>query len=486
MSNPSDGPDAAARTGQQAGPAVGPLTGPARGLAIAGVALTLIGYLLGFFGGVQMQAFTFTGWLLLAGGLLGATSLLPALTWTLTPAAVLAVMGALECLVQILNPSTLGGATSSFGPVTIIFVVVGLLEAAVLAGALLVCHDVLKLGRGGAEAKPAAGQYGSGRYGQVPYGQQGYGQFGYGQQAYGQAGYGPQPGAGLPGAGQQPGGGQPGYGQPGPAGSPQPAGAGQAGVEQQGYGQQPGGGQAGYGQAGYGQPGYGQQPANPQAYVAPGYPPLSGYGQAGYGQQAAAGQPQAAPPYGGAAHQGGAGYPSGRSEAWQQPAQVPPGGQSVPSGPQQGAGQPDQSELATQAFAAGLGQVSSGQGTSGPGAAAAPQTEEPTSQFRTSNPEPGQFTPLGSGAPEPRGQPSMPGQAVDQASDMTVQDSPSAALLRPTKRLDRQEGLDPRSAGVSQTGGEGAGQGGEWVGPAAAGRAPGPDSDRTARSDGSG
>ena len=322
MSNPSDGPEVTAQISQVAEPTAGPLNGPARGLLIAGMALAVIGYLLGFVDGAQIPAATPPGWLLLAGGLLGATALVPALTGALLAAAVLAALGALECLIEVFNPIPGGTGTAVVGAMSVVLAVFGVLEAAALAGALLLRHGVLKpIARSGEKRrKPGGDQFGPGQFGPGQPGAPGYGQPGYGPAGYGQPGY------GYPGYGQQPGPGQPSYAQ-----SP-----------------------GGYGQQGYGQPGYGQQQGGPSQ--------LGGYGQPGYPQAGGPVQQGAGPVHGGDAYQGAA-YPSGGPEDWRAPAQ----GNSAPSA-WPGYGQPvsyppsnqNAPNSATQAFQAGGNQPAAG------------------------------------------------------------------------------------------------------------------------------
>jgi hypothetical protein len=277
MDNPSDGPDTTGPAGQRSGSPTEPLTGPARGLTIAGAALAVIGYLLGFVDGAQPLVAGPAGVLLLAGGLLAATTLLPRPAGMLgAVAAVLVVLGVLQGLLWVLTGS------SRVDAVVIIVLLFGFFEALALVGALLMRHGVLKprLRRSGA------------RQGQSGYGQAGYPPPGYGQQAAGGPGY------------QQP---VSPYSGPAYQGGAYPSGrAGEWQQPQPGHAQPPGG-YGGYPAPGAPQAGY---PKPGEGYAAPGYP--GGYGQPPYGGAPA----QSAPPY----------YPPGAPPpASAQPGSPPPG-----------------------------------------------------------------------------------------------------------------------------------------------------------------
>jgi hypothetical protein len=198
--------------------------GPARLLALAGAGLAVVFAVLGFFDssfGFILPAFSS---LVIGGGLLAGTAVLPKVGRVLVPAAVAATTGALQFLVFVIGNGGSG--------ILIAAVVVAFLVAVVVVGATLLDTGIVKAPEPRPTPPPGYGQPSG--YGQYPqgYGQQaGYGQ--YPQQGYGQQSYG----------GQQP----PGYGQQGQPG-------GQYGG-QQGYGQQQ---QQGYPPAGYGQQAQGQ------------------------------------------------------------------------------------------------------------------------------------------------------------------------------------------------------------------------------------
>jgi Family of unknown function (DUF5336) len=248
--------------------------GPARLLALVAAGLAVVFYLLGFFGEIGIVS-GLVGLLVVVGGLLAGSAVLPKAPRVLAPAAVITVSGMLALLQAVVAGNTSG-------------LLVGALVVAFLASLAAVGALLLDAGIVTAPApRPKAPAYG-----QQPYGQQGwnpqpgYGQYGqapgqpeHGQQGYGQQGYGAQPGYGQQGFGAQPG--QPGYGQPG--------------YGQPGYGAQPG-----YGQ----QPGYGAPPAsgssaapswaqpssqNPSSQTPSSQPPSSQTPPVDTGQQAAPG-----------------------------------------------------------------------------------------------------------------------------------------------------------------------------------------------------
>ncbi|MCX6462569.1 MAG: DUF5336 domain-containing protein [Pseudonocardiales bacterium] len=193
--------------------------GPARLLALGAAGLSLVIYLLAFFDSAPALG-SIGGAMLLSGGLLAGSAVLPKAARVLLPAAVLTVVGALMLLLYV-------AASSEFvdnSAIAIIAVVLGFVTAALAVGAYLMDAGVIKAP---APRRTAPAGYG----GQPGYGQQG----GYG----GGPGYGPQPGYG---------GGQPGYGQQQPGQQP-----GAAFGQQSGYGQSGayGAAGAGYG-AGYG------------------------------------------------------------------------------------------------------------------------------------------------------------------------------------------------------------------------------------------
>jgi hypothetical protein len=207
--------------------------GPARLLVIATAALGLVIYLVGFLD--VSVASTFVGVLLIGGGLLAGTTLLPKVGRVLVPAAVIVTTGTLLFLQMVTSGST--------PTVVIIALVLAFLQTVAVIGAVLLDAGLVKAPAPRASTPPGYGQPGG--YGQYPpgYGQPGgYGQYGSPQ------GYGQQPGYG----------GAPGYAQPGQYGQP-------------GYGQQGYGAGAGYGQQQppqgvwgqtHGQPDAGGRPAN--------------------------------------------------------------------------------------------------------------------------------------------------------------------------------------------------------------------------------
>jgi Family of unknown function (DUF5336) len=206
--------------------------GPARLLALVAAGLAVVFYLLGFFGEIGIVS-GLVGLLVVVGGLLAGSAVLPKAPRVLAPAAVITVSGMLALLQAVVAGNTSG-------------LLVGALVVAFLASLAVVGALLLDAGIVTAPApRPKAPAYGQAPYGQQqPYGQQGWNQ----QPGYGQYGQAPgQPEYGQQGYGQQGYGAQPGYGQ-------------------QGYGAQPG--QQGYGQPGYGQQGYGAQPGQQSGYGA--------------------------------------------------------------------------------------------------------------------------------------------------------------------------------------------------------------------------
>jgi Family of unknown function (DUF5336) len=232
-SGSSDAPSSATRSSASE-PQLAP--GPARLLVIITAVLGLLVYLIGFLDlGI---ASTFIGVLIVGGGLLAGTALLPKVGRVLVPAAVLVTTGTLLFLQMV---------TARTAPTAVIIgLVLAFLQTVAVIGAVLLDAGLIKA-PAPRTSKPAG------------YGQAG----GFGQ--YPPPGYGPQGGYGQYGApqgyGQQPGYGAVGYGQPGQPGQP-----GQ-------YGQQPGYGQPGYGAAG----GYGQQQAQGMWGQAPGQPGAGGH-----------------------------------------------------------------------------------------------------------------------------------------------------------------------------------------------------------------
>ncbi|WP_281689095.1 DUF5336 domain-containing protein [Pseudonocardia thermophila] len=198
---PSGSPDPANTPGE-ANADRGPALARLLGLAAAGVALII--YLVDFFATTPLSV-TLPGLMLLGGGLLAGTLALPRVSGVLVPAAVAVITGTLQMLQIVVAGSS--GATS------IIVLVLALLEAALVVGALLLATGAVNA-PAPRPARPAAG-YGP----QPPFGQPGYGQQpGFGQQF---PGYGQQPGFGQ----QQPYGGygQAAYGQQAGYGAPQQA-----------------------------------------------------------------------------------------------------------------------------------------------------------------------------------------------------------------------------------------------------------------------
>ncbi|MFC4942805.1 DUF5336 domain-containing protein [Pseudonocardia sp. GCM10023141] len=154
-----------------------PNPGPVRLLVLITAGLGFVVYLLGFFTEIRLAALL-PGPLLVGGGLLAALALLPKAGKVLGPAAVLVLTGAL-LFVQLI----VGSRTSV---VSIIAVVLAVLEAIAVIGALLLDAGVITAPAPRPARPPAYGQPGGfpQGYGQQPgYGQQGYpGQPGYGQQ----------------------------------------------------------------------------------------------------------------------------------------------------------------------------------------------------------------------------------------------------------------------------------------------------------------
>lgn len=250
----------------QDGPQLAP--GPARMLVLGAAGLALVIYVLGF---VELGlSNSLMGFLLLGGGLLAGTAVLPRAGRVLVPAAVAVVTGTLQLL-----QAALGGEAST---TLIVILVLAFLESVAVIGAVLLDAGLVKAPARRPSAVPGYGQPGG--YGQYPpgYGQPGgYGQYGA-PQGYGQPGYGAS-----------------GYGQPGQ------------------YGQQ------GYGQPGYGTPGYGQQPQGAWGQT-PGAPSWYGGGAASGGDTPSApGTPLAsgAPASSGASAEPTTAIqqPSGRSES---------------------------------------------------------------------------------------------------------------------------------------------------------------------------
>ena len=189
------------------------LSGPARVLVLVAAGLAMVIYLLGFFGQVSVTA-SFGGPLLIGGGLLAGTAVLPRSGRVLAPAAVLVVTGTL-LLAQL--ATSVGGLS-----IVVAVLLLALVQSAAVVGAVLLDAGLVR--PPAARPRPLAPQYPEGYQGYPPSppapgygppdnGSPGYGQPGYGQPAYGQPGYG-QPGYGQSGYGQ------PGYG--GPGGYPAP------------------------------------------------------------------------------------------------------------------------------------------------------------------------------------------------------------------------------------------------------------------------
>lgn len=180
--------------------------GPARGLALGAAGCAVIIYLLSFVGGLESISVLLNPLLLLlAGGLLAGTAVLPKAGRVLVPAAALVATGTLVFLLLVV---LVGQSTT-----VIMALVLSFLELAAVVGAMLLDTGLIKPPARRPAAQPQPG-----------YGQWGQPQGGYGQQwpqGYGQPGYGGYPqqqqyGGGQPGYGQQPyGAGMPGYGYPG-------------------------------------------------------------------------------------------------------------------------------------------------------------------------------------------------------------------------------------------------------------------------------
>jgi hypothetical protein len=252
--------------------------GPARLLALVAAGLGIVIYLIGFLD--LGLATTFIGVLLVGGGLLAGSALLPKVGRVLVPAAVMVTTGTLLFLQMV---------TSGSSPTPVIIaLVLAFLQAIAVIGAVLLDAGLVKAPAPRASTPPGYGQPGG--YGQYP---PGYGQPGQ----YGQPG-----GYGQPGFGQQqPGYGAPGYGQPGQYAQP------------------------GYGQQGYGAPGgYGQQPWGP----APG--------------QGDAGRPASTPSWYGGSGDSGADTPSAPGTPLASGAPAQPG-ESTGANPQT-AGRPEQGD----------------------------------------------------------------------------------------------------------------------------------------------
>ncbi|OZM80608.1 DUF5336 domain-containing protein [Pseudonocardia sp. MH-G8] len=205
--------------------------GPARLLALVTAGLGLVIYLIGFLD--LGLATTFIGVLLVGGGLLAGSTLLPKVGRVLVPSAVMVTTGTLLFLQMV---------TSGSSPTPVIIaLVLAFLQTVAVIGAVLLDAGLVKAPAPRASTPPGYGQPGG--YGQYPpgYGQQpGYGQYpqGYGQQP----GYGAAPGYGQPGQYGQPGYGQQGYGAPAGYGQQQQAPWGQAPAPAQGQGQSESGG----------------------------------------------------------------------------------------------------------------------------------------------------------------------------------------------------------------------------------------------------
>ena len=174
--------------------------GPARLLALVAAGLAVVFYLLGFFGEIGIVS-GLVGLLVVVGGLLAGSAVLPKAPRVLGPAAVITVSGMLALLQAVVAGNTSGLLVGAL--------VVAFLASLAVVGALLIDTGIVTA----PAPRPAAPAYGQAPYGQQPYGQQGWNQQpGYGQygQAPGRPEYG-QPGYGQPGYGAQPGYGQPGY-----------------------------------------------------------------------------------------------------------------------------------------------------------------------------------------------------------------------------------------------------------------------------------
>jgi Family of unknown function (DUF5336) len=182
-----------------AGP--GALSGPARSLVLVAAALALVIYLLGFFGQVSVIA-SFGGPLLIGGGLLAGTAVLPRSGRVLAPAAVLIVTGTL-LLAQL--ATSIGGLS-----IVVAALALALAQCAAVIGAVLLDAGLIR--PSAARQRPFAPQY--------PAGYQGYPTAGGPGPGYGPPGYSAPPGYGAPpgysGAPPEPGG-PGGHQQPYPA-----------------------------------------------------------------------------------------------------------------------------------------------------------------------------------------------------------------------------------------------------------------------------
>lgn len=184
----------------QDGPQLAP--GPARMLVLGAAGLALVIYVLGF---VELGlSNSLMGFLLLGGGLLAGTAVLPRAGRVLVPAAVAVVTGTLQLLQAVAG----GGASTT----AIVALVLAFLQSVAVIGAVLLHAGLVKAPAPRPSTPPGYGQPGG--YGQYPpgYGQPGgFGQYGapqgyqgYGPSGYGQAGHYGQPGYGTPGYPQQP------------------------------------------------------------------------------------------------------------------------------------------------------------------------------------------------------------------------------------------------------------------------------------------
>src|SRR5688500_2315846 len=153
------------------------LPGPARLLALLAAGLAIVIYILGFVEDTQLIN-RVGGLLVIGGGLLGVSALLPRSGRVLVPATVLALLGSLA----LLQETAAGFAVPT---TTIIAVILAFLLTVALVGAVLLEAGIVKA----PSPRPQSG-YPQQGYGGYPGQPQGYGGYGQGQYHPEQGGYG--------------------------------------------------------------------------------------------------------------------------------------------------------------------------------------------------------------------------------------------------------------------------------------------------------